>query len=238
MNTLPDSHRGFTLIELLVVVAVMAILAALLLPVLGAAKGKAKRMTCSNNLRQINLGIHMYCDDSRDAPPDARFPAVAYKALMKSYLGLNGTSSPRDKAFACPADTFHYHDIHHQGLYFTNAPQHEQAYWDFSSYWFNGLNSSRRSVPRLGIAGVKIASIKEPVRTVLVAETLAFLPYSWHQPEAKAAEAPMFNNARDVVSFVDGHVNLIKIYWQEEPGNSLACEYEPPAGYDYKLSGD
>lgn len=227
------SDRAFTLVELLVVMAIIGILAALLLPALSAVKGNAKRTTCLNNLRQVNLGIRMYCDDSKEISPAAKFPSVAYKELMKSYVGLNGHSSAADRIFACPADTFHYFDDPTNGsLRFAGAPQHEQAGFDYSSYWFNGMNVRHR----LGIAAVKITSIKEPVKTVLVAETPAFFPYSWHQP--RSGDGPRFNDAKDMIGFVDGHVSYLKIYWQEMPGNSLACEYNPPAGYEYKWSGD
>ena len=251
MKTTIQSNRAFTLIELLVVIAVMGILAALLLPALSAAKDRAKRTTCLNNLRQINLGIHMYCDDASDASPVTGIPWIVYKDLMKSYVGLNGRSSPQDTIFACPADTFYYDMIKDSnGFYniWTNVfqGQHEQARWDYSSYWFNGFNVHTNDNPQraswLGIAGRKIASIKEPAKTVMAAESPAFYPYSWHQPKTPISlspgENPMFNDAKDMVGFVDGHVRYIKIYHQEMPGNLFSCFFDPPGGYDYKWSGD
>jgi prepilin-type N-terminal cleavage/methylation domain-containing protein/prepilin-type processing-associated H-X9-DG protein len=62
-----NSHRAFTLIELLVVIAIIAILAALLLPVLSAAKRRARAIECLNNMRQIVLAAKLYLDDNREA---------------------------------------------------------------------------------------------------------------------------------------------------------------------------
>jgi prepilin-type N-terminal cleavage/methylation domain-containing protein len=66
------SRQAFTLIELLVVIAIIAILAALLMPALSAAKAKARRLGCVNNLRQMGTGSAVYAADSTDILPPWR----------------------------------------------------------------------------------------------------------------------------------------------------------------------
>ena len=64
-------RRGFTLLELLTVIATIAILASLLLPVLGKAKTKAQRTSCLSNLRQLSVAWMLYADDNHGFLPES-----------------------------------------------------------------------------------------------------------------------------------------------------------------------
>ena len=69
--------RRFTLIELLVVVAIIAILAAMLLPAMAKARETARATTCVNQLRQIGTGVVLYGEDNEDFMPPTNFSLAA-----------------------------------------------------------------------------------------------------------------------------------------------------------------
>lgn len=246
MGLYDKTNRGvaFTLIELLVVIAVIGILTALLLPVLSSAKARAQRTVCSNNLGQIALAIHLYAEDNGDMlPTDPNVSgslittnhwAVFYKRHIRNYVGPRGPSWPRDKLFACPADTFYY-DF--PSLAYEARSFHDQPATDYSSYGFNGANGSPYNPDSPGLYGWKLASIKDPSKTVLVMELSGFFPWSWHQPQRLPLGKYGVNNAKNMVGFVDGHVSYIRIYWNSNL-DETASTYDAPAGYGYKKSGD
>jgi len=215
------STQGFTLIELLMVIAVIAILAALLLPALSQAKGKARQTACLNNQKQVNVAIRLYAEDSADALPVLPVPnpypngvGAYYKQMVKGYLGLNGPASPSEPVFECPSDRLLKTQVGHA----------------FTSYTFNGYELAPGSIPR--ITGKKLSAIHSPTKAVLLAEWPAFFGGSWH---------PVVNrdypDARNVVTFVDGHGALTKIYW-DGVSDSAPCNYEPTTGYSYSWDGE
>jgi prepilin-type N-terminal cleavage/methylation domain-containing protein/prepilin-type processing-associated H-X9-DG protein len=88
-----ESRRGFTLVELLVVIAIIGILVGLLLPAVQAAREAARRMQCSNNLKQMGLAVYNYESAHRKFPPGRMAPDwVRAGSARSSYTNYNSVN--------------------------------------------------------------------------------------------------------------------------------------------------
>ena len=124
MNT--DRKRSFTLIELLVVIAIIAILAAMLLPALAKARAKARRISCTSQMKQLGTATMMFADDNKGNFPlscnigiEAAGPVadqgVCFDDLLGEYVGIQLDQAQKRESplstkiasgvFSCPSDS-------------------------------------------------------------------------------------------------------------------------------------
>ncbi len=207
-----DKKRGFTLIELLVVIAIIALLMAMLLPALDAARARARDMLCTSNLKCVGYAVLMYLEDNEGVMADI-YPPQSTRNPMPSTNFCNGywwidpgtgkicstdktecywgvayiNQAKSRKIFGCPA----FRDVAAR-LINTGGVNQDQAYLiNEAGYGINAFGSNRN-----------ISDIRQPSKFIFCQDHI--------EPRIEQGSLDMFHN--------DG------------PGTMNLRQYRPPGG--------
>lgn len=204
-------RRAFTLIELLVVVAIIAILAAILLPSLGKARERARSIQCISNLRQVGLMMLSYVEDNNgtfvaavEPPRSPLHPtwSVTWAALLQA-LDYAGSGTDYGNSFAavfqCPVDT--------GGL-----QMGQSRFWYTYGYNAYGLGDPGLSSPWF----CKLSSISTPVETIMLADSTdgagngsARIYPPWTADQTTAWAVYKRHSQGTNILYVDSHVGYV-----------------------------
>ena len=229
-------QKAFTLVELLVVIGIIAVLVAILLPVLDRAREQARIVQCASNERQIYTAMLMYSQQNggilpipADSPPYFPFLAI-YMDNMGVYNYTRGALWPyirggpdaRQRVFICPSDS----PERFAGLD-AGQMQPDPRFPRNFSYSFNSFICGQRNAPVMtedrgpipGWSGIKLTRILHPDHKLLNVEAryprgpYEFIVFGNPDPAAQAAHpiADSLSNrhlGRGNQCFADGHVEL------------------------------
>jgi general secretion pathway protein G len=211
-------RAAFTLIELLTVIAIIGILAALVIPTVGAVRTQARQAECISNLRQIGVAITAFADAHRGAFPETSHGAAANLEQISWVYTLKPFLGEVDEVRVCPLDPRREDRLRLRlSSYVLND------YLDAKTY-YDPFGRPSGTVPRL-------PALREPARTPTVfvgADTLALdlssdhihareWPGAWPRvtadiaPDRFRAGAPLADRSdgRAPYLFADGHVQVI-----------------------------
>ena len=188
---------GFTLIELLTVIAIIAILMALLMPAIGKMRADAQASACVSNLRQLSMGVALYCADNDGCFPDSTSYSTGGKGIW--YPLLSGM-------FGSPWPSMVYVDWKKKGAYFcpsNNKATSPSGSAKFTNYAYNS-----------NLAGARRANVTK--RIALFVD--AYNPSNsigYTNPGSRLSNCWIDNyglhHSGQNVAFIDCHVEWVKV---------------------------
>ncbi len=228
----------FTLIELLIVIAIIAILAAMLLPALNRARERAKTITCTNNLKQVGTNQAFYANDSGQYYPVQAFDQWGYDGsfvwvLQKDFFD----TVKRDgaKFYFCPASMVKIASLFSSGSAHYNTygakigpwpPTYEQEYAGVKDPYETAATSGKNAAAKVLVLG----RVRNPSRYFIIADSMRgdtgipFYKIDRNDNLRFGFGGVHANNAN--LLYVDGHVGSLSNTELKELSNQSPFVYD------------
>jgi prepilin-type N-terminal cleavage/methylation domain-containing protein/prepilin-type processing-associated H-X9-DG protein len=199
-------RRGFTLVELLVVIAIITILLSILMPSLRKARSMAARLACANNLRQIDLAVHLYLNEYDNTYPCAQDPLPAgyclwmgrgWRSFVRPYLDASIDANNPSVLF-CPQDRISKDKYESTSYAYSMAFYHSPEQIDDMNSPAETYTNPKPSIPQ------KNTNVANPSGKILIGEWL-----SSHSPIDDDKGWWCWQGSRNYL-FVDGRVRFLQ----------------------------
>jgi prepilin-type N-terminal cleavage/methylation domain-containing protein/prepilin-type processing-associated H-X9-DG protein len=208
----PEVRAGFTLIELLVVFAIIAILAALLLPALSRAKATARSVHCLSQMRQLGLAVNLYADENEDTFPRSQHSAFAHGEL------------PWERSLAPQLGftTANWTNLLSGDYHCARDKRAAPLSYGLNVYFELGPDDDYEGKPR---TWRRMTAVPNPSATILFAETASgadhIMPNFWSAPADAADVDSRRHLGRANYTFVDGHGEARKFETIYQPARQV-----------------